>query len=300
MPKSVFIRAGVRAIAAAVLVTGLAGCGPVGEHPALSPPPVAESAPPAEIQPPGVPPEPAAVPEPLQVSFTGLLATLPAGAAGVAVFGGGRGLSFGDWAGGAAWSTIKVPLSIAALRVDAAVASPLVTRAITASDNDAAMGLWRLLGDPDAAGRQVQQVLADGGSAATVVQTQQVYPPYSPFGQTRWTQTDAARFAFGLPCVATAEPVLTQMRNISGGQRWGLAAADTPSKGGWGPDVSGGYLVRQLALLFTGTGMVGVALAAKPADGSFDTAVSVLNALGDWVRQHRDELPGGHCHAAPG
>ncbi len=231
----------------------------------------------------------------LAAEFAALQAELPAGAVGLAVVGGDRDYRYGDWPGGAAWSTIKVAISIAALRVDAATAAPLVDRAITISDNDAAMSLWQLLGDPGQAGAQVHAVLAEGASAETVVQTRQVYPPYSPFGQTQWAQSDAARFAYALPCVPDAAPVLERMRHISAGQQWGLAAADTPSKGGWGPDRDGGYLVRQLALVTTATGTLGVALAADPDDGSFATGVAMLDRIGDWVRAHRDAWPGGHC-----
>ncbi|OBJ70260.1 hypothetical protein A5643_00900 [Mycobacterium sp. 1274756.6] len=236
-----------------------------------------------------------AAPPSLHTAFTALLDTLPAGEVGLVVHAGDTDLRFGDWAVGPAWSTIKVPISIAALRVDAATATPLITRAITASDNDAAMALWQLLGDPAAAGEQVHEVLSEADSGDTVVQTEQVYPPYSPFGQTRWSGIDAARFAFGLPCVPDADPVLTEMRRIVPEQRWGLAGPDTVSKAGWGPLREGGYLLRQLALLTTAAGTVGIALAAQPADGSHDTAVAMLNALGEWTRSHAHELPGGQC-----
>lgn len=249
--------------------------------------------------PPPAPAPPSAVPASpttsLNTAFTALLDTLPAGQVGLAVHAGDTDLSFGDWTVGPAWSTIKVPISIAALRRDPATATPLITRAITASDNDAAMALWQLLGDPVAAGAQVHEVLSEAGSGDTVVQTRQVYPPYSPFGQTGWTGTDAARFAFGLPCVPDAEPVLDQMRRIVPEQNWGLAGPDTPSKAGWGPLREGGYLLRQLALLTNADGTVGVALAVQPADGSHDTAVAMLDALGQWVRAHAGELPAGQC-----
>lgn len=301
--RSVGSRSVGAAIAIAVLLAtaALAGCGWIGTR--ESGPGSSAGEPPVVASPesPGVPPQtPAAAPDPLADSFAELLATLPAGAAGVVVAAADQTLSFGYWSVGPAWSTIKVPLSIAALRADTAAAEPLMTRAITASDNDAAMGLWQLLGAPAAAGERVQAVLAEGGSPQTQVQTEQIYPPYSPFGQTQWAQADMARFTFGLPCVPGAEPVLEQMRRISGGQRWGLADTDTPTKGGWGPNPGGGYLVRQLALVSVDTGTVGVALAAQPDDGSFATGVAMIDALADWIRAHRAELPAGHCAPPPG
>lgn len=273
----------LRELPAAVLLIGLVALGgPVGcgrDDTAVAP--TEMSPPPGSVD--------------LAGDFAAMQADLPAGAVGVAVVADGAEQRFGDWSSGAAWSTIKVAISVAALRVDAAAAKPLVDRAITASDNDAAMALWQLLGDPADAGAQVHAVLAEGASADTVVQTRQVYPPYSPFGQTQWAQTDAARFAFTLPCVPDAAPVLERMRHISAAQQWGLVADDTPSKGGWGPDRDGGYLVRQVALLPAATGTLGVALAADPDDGSFTTGVAMLDRLGDWVRAHRDAWPGGHC-----
>ena len=65
--------------------------------------------------------------------------------------GGGAPVVLGDWSSGAAWSTSKVPLSIAALRADPPADTGLVTSAITASDNASAEALWSGLGDPETA-----------------------------------------------------------------------------------------------------------------------------------------------------
>ena len=67
------------------------------------------------------------------------------------------------------------------------------------------------------------------------------------------------------------------------------------AKGGWGPESDGGYLVRQIALVSDGSSTFGVALAAKPTDGSFATGTTVLDRLGEWILSHRDELPKGNC-----
>jgi hypothetical protein len=47
-----------------------------------------------------------------------------------------------------------------------------------------------------------------------VVQSQQLRPPYSPYGQTQWSKDQPAIFAFELPCIAGTAPVLEQMRNL--------------------------------------------------------------------------------------
>ncbi len=234
----------------------------------------------------------------LEADYVELAAVLPAGEVGITASNGHQVLSFGTWTTGAAWSTIKVPLSIAALRRNEQAAEPLMDRAITRSDNQAAEELWAMLGNPPDAALAVQDVLADGGDPATIVQSQQVRPPYSPFGQTDWSLERTARFAFGLPCVDSAEQVLDRMRSLDPSQRWGLASVDgVPAKSGWGPGNDGAYLVRQLAVVSNKSGTVGIALAANPADGSLATGVATLDSLGGWVAAHRDELPGGDCHS---
>ena len=76
------------------------------------------------------------------------------------------------------------------------------------------------------------------------------------------------------------------MGQITPSQRWGIGALATTVafKGGWGPGIDGAYLVRQMAVVhFSDGGRVGLALAARPADGRFDTGVTHLNALAEWV-----------------
>jgi hypothetical protein len=59
-----------------------------------------------------------------------------------------------------------------------------------------------------------------------------------------------------------------------------MAAKGFAAKGGWGPGVSDGYLVRQFAIA---SGTVGVALAAEVSDGGYQAGVDVVNSLADWV-----------------
>ncbi|MCV7056612.1 hypothetical protein [Mycolicibacterium gilvum] len=232
----------------------------------------------------------------LATSFTQMAATLPAGDVGVTIYDGQRITQYGSWTDGAAWSTIKVPLSIAALRADPEGAEPLMRQAISQSDNSSADQMWALLGDPAAAAAAVEDVLREGGDAVTTVQQQQVRPPYSSYGQTTWSEYQTAIFAFNLPCVPGAEPVLASMRAVGGNQQWGLANfAGTAVKGGWGPGTDGGYLVRQLAVVNNATGILGISLAARPHDGSIATGEAMLNFLGAWIDQTRNNIVGGQC-----
>lgn len=214
----------IRPLAAlTVVVMILAGCSSLAPATVKPAPPTATAvAPPHAASPDPTAPETPmlAVPDTLAASFTALADQIP-GQVGIAVSDGQRSIPLGTWDSGPAWSTIKVPLSIAALRLDPNTATPLMQRAISQSDNAAAEQLWALLGEPTAAATAVGQVLAEGASTEVTVQSEQVRPPYSAFGQTLWPQADAARFAWALPCIANSETVLTQMRNLTADQRWG-------------------------------------------------------------------------------
>ena len=187
-------------------------------------------------------------------------------------------LSLGTWSTGVAWSTIKVPLAIAALR--AGVGSrELVDRTITQSDNAAAEDLWSGLGEPIEAAQQVQAVIDD---PTTVVESRRLRPEYTAFGQTQWSLVRQAQFAARLPLIPDASGVVDLIHNLCLDHRWGLAAKGFAAKGGWGPGISDGYLVRQFAIVPIEAGHIGVAVAADSRDGEFETGVDVLNDLTDW------------------
>lgn len=197
----------------------------------------------------------------------------------------------GDLETTVAWSTSKVPVAVAALRAvedgsslsDAATVQGNVTSAITASDNAAAEALWASLGDPVTAGAKVEDVLREGGDESTTVQTRVVRDGFTSFGQTLWSAADQVRFADGLSCLAGAQPVLTAMGQISAGQDYGLGRIpDARYKGGWGPDASGSYQVRQFGLVPGADGTpVPVAVAVTSPDGSYESGSAALSEIVD-------------------
>lgn len=201
----------------------------------------------------------------------------------------GSVVTAGDLETTVAWSTSKVPVAVAALRAvedgtslsDAATVQGNVTSAITASDNGAAQALWDSLGDPATAGAKVEDVLREGGDASTTVQTQVVRDGFTSFGQTLWSTADQVRFAGGLSCLAGAQPVLTAMGQISAGQDYGLGRIpEARYKGGWGPDSSGGYQVRQFGLVPGADGtLVPVAVAVTSPDGSYESGSAALSEI---------------------
>jgi len=270
-------------------------------HPGPTPPitigtPVAAPPPP----PPAAAPPSPAIGAGLAESFAELTSNLN-GTFGIAFAPVGDGTTaeqYGDWTQGPAWSTMKVPLSIAVLREqDEPSATGSMTAAITASDNGAADALWRSLGDPDEAAAKMDKVLREAGDP-TSVQSRRVRPPFSAFGQTQWSLVNQVRFIAAATCDTRNTPVLDLMGQISSGQRWGLGTIDdTHFKGGWGPMESGGYLVRQLGIVPTARGQVAVAIAAQPSSGSFSEGTADLSTLAGWLSKHIDDLPAGTCPA---
>jgi hypothetical protein len=152
-----------------------------------------------------------------------------------------------------AWSTMKLPVIVAAIAAGRADWDA-IEAAITRSDNDAAVRLWQTLDDGAA---EVEAVLRQAGDHETALERDPDPRGYSSFGRTVWSLPAAVSFygalARGelLPPSETAR-VLDAMRRIVPEQRWGLGAAEPPIpfKGGWGPSESpeGGYEVIQVGI----------------------------------------------------
>ncbi|MGH3970205.1 MAG: hypothetical protein ACRDTV_19320, partial [Mycobacterium sp.] len=209
---------------------------------------------------------------------------------GIAVTAVGDGetpMPLGDWTIGKAWSTIKVPLTIAALREqDQHQVTDAMKAAITESDNAAAESIWAGLGDPVTAEHAVEHVLQDTGDP-TIVQSQRVRPPFTAFGQTDWSLADQARFISRAVCDKRNAPIFDLMGHVEPDQSWGIGKIPgTQFKGGWGPSPTGKYLVRQIGILKTPTGRVAVAIAAEPASGSFADGTQDLTEVARWLTDH--------------
>jgi hypothetical protein len=206
--------------------------------------------------------------------------------------------SFGNLQSGSAWSTSKVPI---ALRVLEDVGGPSglsstqveeMRRALTLSDNEAAAALFGDLerdhGGLVGASAAVEEVLREGGDASTQISTQG-RGEFSSYGQTEWSLANQQRFmsALAAGCVGSAETsnyVLGLMGEVSS-DIWGIGSAGLPAswKGGWGPGIDGGYLVRQMGILYVGDKEAVVTLAALPADGQFSTGESMATAVAQWL-----------------
>lgn len=195
--------------------------------------------------------------------------------------------TLGPLQSGSAWSTMKVPIAVAVSRATGG-SNDAMRQAITASDNDSAQQMWRSLGSPSTAGEKTHAVLSDGGSGATQVQTQVTRSGFSSFGQTDWSLTNSARFAASLPCLNGAAPVVELMGQIAGDQQWGIGSVPGSAfKGGWGPQGSGGYLVRQLGIMsLPNGGKVPLAIATLPSNGDFGTGTTQLTQIAQWAAKN--------------
>ncbi len=228
-------------------------------------------------------------------------------AVGVAVrpLDGGPVLTSGPLQAGAAWSTMKVPVVLARYRLAAAAGAPTApldsraALAITESDNEAIDSLFAEIaaaqGGVVPASRYLQSLLEGAGDTHTVVNT--VPPPggFSTFGQTQWSLSEGTRFyaALARGCltpVAAAQRIQRLMGEIVPAQSWGLGAAHFRGparvlfKGGWGPDSSGRYLVRQFGIVRTPGGHgLAVGVIDRPTDGTFASGVAVVDQLADAV-----------------
>ena len=205
-----------------------------------------------------------------------------------------------DFADQPAWSTIKVPLVMAAMRRQHSdrPTTPM-TAAITESDNAAAESIWESLGDPATAATAVGNVLHDTGDP-TNVESRKLRPEYTAFGQTDWSLTNQTQFLSVAACDPRDRPVLDLMGQVDSDQRsWGVGPLpDAKVKGGWGPSPSQRYLVRQIAVVPAGQrGLAIVAMAAQPDSGTFADGTRALTAIGDWLRAHLDALPAAQCPA---
>ena len=202
-----------------------------------------------------------------------------------------------------AMSTSKILILAALLRDKGGIGtlSPqqiaLARAAITASDNDAILALFRDLevdkGGLIGASRYATTLLRQAGDQRTDVATAPPPPGYATtFGQTPWTPSAEVTFfrALALGCELPQSDVdyeLGLMRSIEPSESFGLGSAgfaEVAFKGGWGPEPGGQYGVRQTGLIGTGDAGVVVSLIADPVS-SFAVGQSVLNQLAHWLRQ---------------
>jgi hypothetical protein len=251
-----------------------------------------------------------------KVSFAQLSAGLPGRIElTVAPLGAGTPQTLGGDQPAHGWSTIKIPVLTALLKARGARGQGLTSdekswaqSAITESSNESILRLFtdleRLEGGLVGASEYVQELFRISGDEDTVVATAPPPPgAATTFGQTEWRPNSAVKFFIALArrCLLSSEAtdyILGLMQHIESSESWGLGAAGigTPVafKGGWGPELSGAYLVRQSGIVDVGSSDgVAVAIVAfpPPGSGSFETGTAMVTQTAKWLRKHLRLVP---------
>lgn len=215
---------------------------------------------------------------------------------GVVVIDGSGTYEAGDLATTNAWSTIKVPIVLAAVDADADLAdSDLVEATLRWSDNDTAWTLWKTLGStPEERAAAVEDVLVASGDTATKVKI----APNEPYGATQWSLRHQARFMSNLRCLDNADAVLNYMGDVIDEQRWGLGELKNAEfKGGWGPDDDGTYQARQMGIVPVSDGRdVTIVLAANVESEEYrEDAEDALSRAVKALRPYLKQAVGRDC-----
>ncbi|MGI8557005.1 MAG: hypothetical protein ACR2ND_01640 [Solirubrobacteraceae bacterium] len=146
-------------------------------------------------------------------------------------------------------------------------------RALTESDNAAIEALFstlsQLTGGLVPASAAVQHTFRRAGDKTAIVNTAPNDQGFTTYGQSDWSLRDEIIFYRALARGCLLAPggtnyVLRLMRDVTPSQRWGAGSAGYPTsiplafKGGWGPDNSGNYQIRQTAIVGSGDRGYGV------------------------------------------
>ncbi|SES01474.1 hypothetical protein [Corynebacterium cystitidis] len=205
------------------------------------------------------------------------------GTASVAVSDGHSVIVAGDDRRHLALPTIKVPLSVGALRQSPHRYADAES-AITWSDSAATSRMWSGVG----AG-PVAQVIAESGSSSG---------PTQWHGSTAWSASEQARFMANLSCTSGSAPVLDMIGRVTPDQRWGLGRIPGARfKGGWAPlsEEGGRWHVRQMGLVPGPKGQVAMAFTAVPGSVSFADSKAMNDMTADGIRAQLATLPTARC-----
>lgn len=180
------------------------------------------------------------------------------------------------------YSTIKVPLAIAALRANPGNYDR-ARAAVTYSDNASTTAMWNSL----PAGT-VDGVIREGNSRTAV-------PTNGWWGNTLWSTSEQAKFVANMPCIAGSQRVDAMMGQVIAEQRWGIGAIPgTHFKSGWA-ERNGRWHIRQMGRIPTANGDAAVAVTAVPGNGSYADALAMTNELAAAIRAQVNRLPVARC-----
>lgn len=251
----------------------------------------------------------------VSASFARLAASLPGRVElTVAPLGAGTPETLGGNLAAHGWSTTKIPVLAALLEAREENGEDLTPEeqswaesAITESNNESVLDLFhdleQIKGGLIEASSYMQNLFRESGDEETVVATAPPPPgAVTTFGQTEWRPSNAVKFfsALARGCLLShgaTRYVLGLMQRIEPSESWGLGSAGFTSvafKGGWGPEPTGGYLVRQSGIIDVGSARaVAVAIVAFPpaGTGSFEAGTAMLTQTATWLRGQLKLIP---------
>lgn len=224
----------------------------------------------------------------------------------LAPLGAGTSVTLGGDEPAHGWSTTKVPILTALLAARgeslSAQEQSWAASAITASNNESILDLFhdleRIEGGLIGASGYVQELFRRSGDEETTVATASPPPgAVTTFGQTEWKPSNAVKFfsALARGCLLSSQGthyVLDLMRHVEPSESWGLGSAGfarVAFKGGWGPEPSGAYIVRQSGIVDVGSSRaIAVSIVAFPPAGSssFEAGTAMLSKTAMWLHEH--------------
>ncbi|MEJ6550587.1 hypothetical protein PQI66_13630 [Corynebacterium sp. USCH3] len=215
--------------------------------------------------------------------------------AGATMRAGGGIVHVGEIQEAPALSSIKVPVSVAAVQKALRDGRPVeeltgdIDQAITVSDNDAALRLWETLGTDDEAAAALGGVLSQGGDP-TDTTADWSRDDYEGFGDIGWTLDHQTIFANRMACVLGSEQPLDAMGRLAEEHSTGLAQLEgSRVKGGWGDTADGSFILREFGLVGPVDAQVPVAVAVIPEDGQEETARAAVAEMARRIAPLVDE-----------
>lgn len=229
----------------------------------------------------------------------GLVASFPDDAQVSVVAADGGVVTVGEVPESTAWSTIKVPIVIEALREGGDDLDEQAELAITESDNDAASALFGMLGGGYQASTKVDNLLREADDTTTLTLPNAALGGDTGFGMTQWSSADQARFAAWMACSDedAVQHVYRLMSDLVDSQAVGIETVDGGhAKSGWGTnehtDVS---TMRQMGTIDTDAGLVAMSIIIT--GDRLEEVTDEIDVLGDWLVEHAAELPRVQCRA---
>ena len=198
-----------------------------------------------------------------------------------------------------AWSTIKVPIVIEALREGEDDLGEQAKLAITESDNDAASALFDTLGGGYQASTKVDNLLREADDTTTLTLPNAALGGDTGFGMTQWSSADQARFAAWMACSDedAVQHVYRLMSDLVDSQAVGIETTDGGhAKSGWGTNEHTGVsTMRQMGTIDTDAGLVAMSIVIT--GDRLDDVTEEIDVLDDWLAEHAGELPRTQCDA---